>query len=144
MTMKATFSLLFLILAITCTVIAENKQYQKFMAQHYHFGMTVKDCNNDMNYVNANYNGGECKRFNTFITGQRVDAITAVCHNAGRDFPVKGSTNSYKSTTKFSLIICEYIKGSNPCNYQAYPKTQLIVIACNSGLPVHYHTQLDN
>ncbi|KAJ8246870.1 hypothetical protein GJAV_G00256270 [Gymnothorax javanicus] len=92
--MKTTSSVLFLILAITCTV---NSQYQKFMNQHYAHGMTVRDCNRRMTSINTNYNGNNCKPVNTFITGPNKAAVRSVCRQAGRPYFMPGFNFDYNA-----------------------------------------------
>uniref|UniRef100_A0A0E9XU22 Uncharacterized protein n=1 Tax=Anguilla anguilla TaxID=7936 RepID=A0A0E9XU22_ANGAN len=35
--------------------------------------MTVRDCNDRMDFVNRHYYGNQCKRVNTFIAGPNLD-----------------------------------------------------------------------
>ncbi|KAJ8356872.1 hypothetical protein SKAU_G00196660 [Synaphobranchus kaupii] len=140
--MKAIFSLLFLVLAITCTVIVQGTPYQKFKDQHYQYSMAKRDCDTSMDHVNNRYFPNQCKPVNSFITGTDIDGIKAVCARAGVPYPKDGRVLR-KSTQRFRVMTCRRNGDSEqpPCGYRAYENFGFIVIDCNwQKLPVHYET----
>ncbi|XP_064181969.1 ribonuclease-like 3 [Anguilla rostrata] len=139
--MKATFSLLFLILAITCTVISQDTQYQKFIIQHYQNGMAVKDCNNKMSIINKRYNHNHCKEVNSVISTSTTNLINAVCDKAGEPYTMRDGRVLRRSLQQFRVITCTRKGGSDlpPCEYKGSDSVRNIVIDCNADkLPVHY------
>ncbi|KAG5853199.1 hypothetical protein ANANG_G00070530 [Anguilla anguilla] len=138
--MKATFSLLFLILAITCTVIAQDTPYKKFITQHYKNGMAVKDCNNKMGIINKGYNHNHCKEVNSVISTSTTNLINAVCDKAGEPYTMPNGRVLRRSTQPFRVITATR-GGSDlpPCDYKGSDSMRNIVIDCNKDkLPVHY------
>ncbi|KAJ8337822.1 hypothetical protein SKAU_G00367880 [Synaphobranchus kaupii] len=140
MIMKATFALVFLGLAITCTVIAQDTPYQKFINQHYKLGMAKRDCKSKMNFINHRYYNNRCKEVNSVIAGPNKNAINAVCDKAGKAYPKEGKVLRI-SLQQFRVITCTHMGGSDrpPCDYRASNSMRFIVIACNKDkLAVHY------
>ncbi|KAJ8337825.1 hypothetical protein SKAU_G00367910 [Synaphobranchus kaupii] len=139
MIMKAIFSLLFIGLAITCTVIAQDTPYAKFRNQHYKHGMAKRDCAQKMNFINHRYYNNRCKDVNSVIAGPNTDAINAVCDHAGEPYP-KGGRVLRKSLLQFRVITCTHMGGSDrpPCDYRASDSMRYIVIDCEDNLAVHY------
>ncbi|KAG5853200.1 hypothetical protein ANANG_G00070540 [Anguilla anguilla] len=139
--MKATFSLLFLILAITCTVISQDTQYQKFTTQHYKKGMAVKDCNKKMGTINKSYYSNHCKAVNSVISTSTTNLINAVCDKAGEAYTMPDGRVLRRSSQQFRVITCTRKGGSDrpPCEYTGSNSMRNIVIDCNADkLPVHY------
>ncbi|KAJ8246869.1 hypothetical protein GJAV_G00256260 [Gymnothorax javanicus] len=139
--MKTTSCLLLLILAITCTVTGRDRQYRKFLDQHYKYGMRTRDCNKKMNVTNELYNANKCKPLNSIITKPNWREIKAVCDGAGRSFHMAGIRNLRESLHRFEVVTCEYTgeSGKAPCKYEGTKEWRYIVIACNEKkLPVHY------
>ncbi|KAJ8337821.1 hypothetical protein SKAU_G00367870 [Synaphobranchus kaupii] len=136
---KTTFGLLFLGLAITYTMMAEDTPYQKFINQHYKLGMAKRDCKSKMNFINHRYYNNRCKDLNSVIAGPNTDAINAVCDKAGEPYPKKGRVLR-KSLQQFRVITCTHMGGSDrpPCDYRASDSMRFIVIACEDKLAVHY------
>ncbi|KAJ8246872.1 hypothetical protein GJAV_G00256300, partial [Gymnothorax javanicus] len=139
--MKTIFSLLILVLAITCTVTAEDPQYKKFLDQHYKNGMASKMCNSKMSFINKKYYSNRCKEVNSVINAASTNPIKDVCDKAGEPYSMPDGRVLRRSLNQLRVVTCKR-KGKTdqpPCDYTGHDSMRNIVIDCNRDkLPVHY------